>query len=267
VPSDYMVAIMIKSDVVQKLDMSKIPNSKNVGKEYLGLSYDPNNEYSLPYQWGTTGILYNKKEIGQLPESWDPMWDEEFSGKISMLNDTRETLGAALYKLGYSVNTRDTEELQEAADELKKQKPLLRGYFDSTEARPLVQNGDLLLGHVFSGDAFLALSENGDLDYVVPKPAATRWTDNMCIPNGAEHPQNAHKFINYILGAKTGAELSNYTYYNTPNAAALPMIDDALKDLPGYVLPDSVFERLQVIEDPGEATREYERLFTEVKSS
>jgi spermidine/putrescine transport system substrate-binding protein len=184
-----------------------------------------------------------------------------------MLNDSRETLGAALYKLGYSVNSKDTGELQRAADELKKQKPLLRGYFDSTEARPLVQNGDLLLGHVFSGDAFLALSENSDLDYVVPKPAATRWTDNMCIPNGAEHPQNAHKFINYILGAKAGAELSNYTYYNTPNAAALPMIDDTLKDLPGYVLPDSVFDRLQVIADPGEATREYERLFTEVKSS
>jgi len=267
VPSDYMVAIMIKSDVVQKLDMSQIPNRKNVGKEYEGLSYDPNNEYSLPYQWGTTGILYNKKEIGQLPESWDPLWDTEFENKMSMLNDSRETLGASLYRLGLSVNTTDTGELQRAADELKKQKPLLRGYFDSTEARPLVQNGDLLLGHVFSGDAFLALSENPDLDYIVPKPAATRWTDNMCIPNGAQHPQNAHKFINYILGAKTGAELSNYTYYNTPNAAALPMIDDALKDLPGYVLPESVFERLQVIADPGEATREYERLFTEVKSS
>ncbi len=267
VPSDYMVEIMIKSDVVQKLDMAQIPNFKNVGKEYEGLSYDPNNEYSVPYQWGTTGILYNKKEIGQLPESWDPLWDSEFEGKMSMLNDTRETLGAALYKLGLSVNTKDTAELQRAADELKKQNPLLRGYFDSTEARPLVQNGDLLLGHVFSGDAFLALSENSDLDYVVPKPAATRWTDNMCIPNGAEHPQNAHKLINYILGAKTGATLSNYTYYNTPNAAALPMIDDALKDLPGYVLPASVFDRLQVIADPGEATREYERLFTEVKSS
>ena len=267
VPSDYMVEIMIKSEVVQRLDMAQIPNFKNVGKQYEGLSYDPNNEYSVPYQWGTTGILYNKKEIGQLPESWEPLWDTEFEGKMAMLNDSRETLGAALYKLGFSVNTRDTGELQRAADELKKQKPLLRGYFDSTETRPLVQNGDLLLGHVFSGDAFLALSENSDLDYMVPKPSATRWTDNMCIPNGAQHPQNAHTFINYILGAQTGAELSNYTYYNTPNAAALPKIDEALKNLPGYVLPDSVFERLQVIEDPGEATREYERLFTEVKSS
>jgi spermidine/putrescine transport system substrate-binding protein len=267
VPSDYMVAIMIKSDVVQKLDMSKIPNSKNVGDQYKGLSYDPNNEYSLPYQWGTTGILYNKKEIGELEESWDAMWDEEFRGKMSMLNDTRETLGAALYRLGYSVNATDEEQLAEAEAELKKQKSLLRGYFDSTEARPLVQNGSLLLGHVFSGDAFLALSENEDLDYVIPKPAATRWTDNMCIPNGAAHPQNAHKFINHILGAEVGAKLSNYTYYATPNEAALPKIDAALKELPTYSPTPEQFERLEVIEDTGEATREYERIFTEVKSS
>jgi spermidine/putrescine transport system substrate-binding protein len=143
----------------------------------------------------------------------------------------------------------------------------LSGYFDSTESRPLVLNGDLLLGHVFSGDAFLALSENEDLDYVVPKPAATRWTDNMCIPNGAQHPENAHKFINHILDAEVGAKLSNYTYYNTPNAAALPKVDEALAELPGYVLSDEVFRRLEVIEDTGEATREYERIFTEVKSS
>ncbi len=136
-----MVAIMIKSDVVQKLDKSKIPNMENVGDEYMGLSYDPNNEYSLPYQWGTTGILYNKKEIGQLDESWEIMWDPELEGKIAMLNDSRETLGAALYKLGYSVNATDQGQLNEAKAELIEQKPLLRGYFDSTESRPLVLNG------------------------------------------------------------------------------------------------------------------------------
>jgi spermidine/putrescine transport system substrate-binding protein len=120
---------------------------------------------------------------------------------------------------------------------------------------------------VFSGDAFLALSSNEDLDYMIPEPAATRWTDNMAIPKGTEHPDNAHKFINYILGAKTGAALSNYTYYNTPNEAALPMIDDALKNLPGYQLRPSDFERLQIIEDVGRATREYTNLFTSVKSA
>jgi spermidine/putrescine transport system substrate-binding protein len=267
VPSDYMVSIMIKSDILEPLDMSKIPNFKNVGDNYKGLPYDPKNEYSVPYQWGTTAILYNKKELGTLEPSWEPMWDPANEGKIGMLNDPRETPGAALYKLGYSVNTTSKEQLDEAEAELKKQKPLLRGYFDSTQNRPSVINGDLWLGHVFSGDAFLALSSNEDLDYMIPEPAATRWTDNMAIPKGAEHPDNAHKFINYILGAKTGAELSNYTYYNTPNEAALPMIDDALKNLPGYQLRSSVFERLQIIEDIGRATREYTNLFTSVKSA
>jgi spermidine/putrescine transport system substrate-binding protein len=267
VPSDYMVSIMIKSDILEPLDMSRIPNFKNVGDNYKGLPYDPKNEYSVPYQWGTTGILYNKKALGMLEPSWDPMWDRANKGKIGMLNDERETPGAALYKLGYSINATSKEQLDEAEAELKKQKPLLRGYFDSTQNRPSVINGDLLLGHVFSGDAFLALSSNEDLDYMIPEPAATRWTDNMAIPVGAEHPENAHEFINYILGAKTGAALSNYTYYNTPNEAALPMIDGALKNLPGYQLEPSVFERLQIIEDVGAATREYSTLFTSVKSS
>jgi spermidine/putrescine transport system substrate-binding protein len=267
VPSDYMVAVMIKSDVLQPLDKSKIPNFKNIGEDFRGLPYDQSNEYSVPYQWGTTGILYNKKEIGQLEDNWEPMWSTEFSGEIGMLNDERETPGAALYKLGYSVNATEDEQLAEAEAQLKKQKPLLRGYFDSTQNRPLVLNGDLLLGHVFSGDAFLALSQDDDLDYIIPKPAATRWTDNMAIPAGAEHPDNAHKFINYILDAKVGAALSNYTYFNTPNEAALPMIDEALKNLPGYQLGPEEFDRLEVIEDVGEATRKYSRLFTEVKSS
>ncbi len=267
VPSDYMVAIMIKSDVIQKIDKSKIPNTKNVGDNYMGLSYDPNNEYSLPYQWGTTGILYNKKEVGELDGTWDAMWDPQFEGEMAMLADSRETIGAALYKLGYSVNSKDQDQLAEAEAELKKQQPLLRGYFASTEVRPLVLNGDILLGHVYSGDAFLALSENENLDYVIPQPQATRWTDNMCIPNGASHPDNAHKFINYILGADVGAKLSNYTYYNTPNEAALPKIAGALKDLPGYILSPDVFQRLEVIKDLGATTRDYERIFTEVKSA
>ncbi len=184
-----------------------------------------------------------------------------------MLNDVRETLGAALYKLGYPVNSTDEGQLREAEEELKRQKPLLRGYFASTENRPAVINGDLLMGHVFSGDAFLALSENDNLGYIIPTPAATRWTDNMAIPNGAPRPENAHRFINHILDAQVGADLSNYTYYSTPNRAALPMIDEALKEIPTYSPPPEVFERLQVIEDTGEATREYERIFTEVKSS
>ncbi len=266
VPSDYMVSIMIKSDVLQPLDMSKIPNFENIGGNFKDLPYDPDNRYSVPYQWGTTGLLYNREEVGEI-DSWEAAWDPQFRGKIGMLNDVRETLGAALYKLGYSVNTTDEQQLQEAEEELKKQKPLLRGYFASTENRPAVMNGDLLIGHVFSGEAFVALSENDNLGYVIPTPAATRWIDNMAVPNGAPHPENAYKFINHILDAEVGADLSDYTYYGTPNEAALPMIDEALKEIPTYSPPPEVLERLEVIEDTGEATREYERIFTEVKSS
>ena len=266
VPSDYMVEIMAKSEVIQPLDLDRIPNFKNVGENFRRLPYDPENRYSVPYQWGTTGILYNQKEIGEV-DSWDAMWNPEFKGKIGMLNDVRETVGAALMRLGYSINSTDPDELAEAEESLKEQKPLLRGYFASTENRPAVQNGDLLLGHVYSGDAFLAMVENKDLSYAIPKPGATRWTDNMAIPVGAPHVDLAHKFINYILDPKVGAELSNYTYYNTPNEAALPMIDEELRRLPGYTPSQEVFDRLQIIEDVGEATRLYERIFTEVKSA
>ncbi|MGI9049467.1 MAG: polyamine ABC transporter substrate-binding protein, partial [Rubrobacteraceae bacterium] len=195
VPSDYMVAIMAKSDVIQKLDMSKIPNFKNVGQEFKKPPYDPKNEYTVPYQWGTTGILYNKKKVGKI-ETWDPLWDPKYRGKIAMIDDVRETLGAALYRRGYSVNTTDPKKLKEAEDELKKQKPLLRGYFASTEVRPLVVNGDVLLGHVYSGDGFTAVIDNKDLDYIIPQPAANRWTDDMAIPKGAPHSDLAYKFVN-----------------------------------------------------------------------
>ena len=266
VPSDYMVAIMAKSDVIQELDFSKIPNLDNIGENFLSLSYDPENTYSVPYQWGTTGILYNRTEIGPI-ENWEPMFDEQYSGQMAMINDVRETLGAALMKQGYSINATDPAKLEEAKQELIKQKPFLRGYFDSTEIAPLVANGDIMLGHVFSGEGILTAIENDDLDYIIPQPAATRWTDNMCVPSGARNVDLAHEFINFILAKEPGANLTNYTYYGTPNDAALPLIDEALKQVPQWNPPDAVFDRLQVIEDVGEATRDYERIFTEVKSS
>ena len=267
VPSDYMVGIMLKSDVIQELDFSKLPNFDNIGKNFKGLPYDPENKYSVPYQWGTTGILYNKKEFGGTIENWDPMFDEQYSGQIAMINDVRETLGAALMKKGYSINSTDPAKLEESKQELVKQKPLLRGYFDSTENAPLVASGDILLGHVFSGEGILTAIENEDLEYTIPSPAATRWTDNMCIPKGAKNVDLAHEFINYILAKKPGAALTNYTYYSTPNEAALPLMDEELKQIPEWNPSEEVLDRLEVIQDVGEKTRDYERIFTEIKSS
>ena len=161
VPSDYMVAIMIKSDIIQPLDMSKIPNFKNIGENFKGLPYDPNNEYSVPTSGGPRASSTTRKRSGKA-ESWDPMWNPEFEGKIGMLNDVRETMGAALYNASATPLTRPATPTSWTRPRrlLKEQKPLLRGYFDSDSGEPaLVQNGDLLLGHVFSGDAFLDLRE------------------------------------------------------------------------------------------------------------
>lgn len=267
VPSDYMVSIIIKSDVLTKLDKSKIPNRKNLDPDFVGLSYDPNNDYSMTYQWGTTGVLYNPEVVKEAVTGWDAMWLEKYNGKIGMLNDVRETFGASLKRLGYSLNSTDEAELDEAQAELEKQKPLLRGYFSSPEGGDLVVGGDLALAHVFSGDGFSAIAENDKLVYIIPDQGATRWTDNMAIPAGAPNPDLAHEFINYILDPKVGAELSNYTYYGCPNKAAFPMIDKAAKNDETIYPPPAVFEKLEVIEDLGEATKDYERRFTEVKSA
>ncbi len=267
VPSDYMVSIMIKSDVIQKLDKSKIPNFDNLDPAFKGLPYDPNNEYSAAYQWGTTGILYNPEAVDEEVTSWNAMWNPQYEGKIGMLNDVRETFGASLKRLGYSLNSTRESELDEAQAELEKQKPLLRGYFGSPEGGDLVVGGDLVLAHVFSGDGFAAIYEDEKLEYVIPQDGATRWTDNMAIPIGASNPDAAHKFINYILDAEVGAELSNYTYYGCPNEASYPMIDKAAKNNPAIYPPPEVFEKLEVIRDVGKFTREYERRFTEVKSA
>jgi len=267
VPSDYMVSIMIKSNVLQRLNRDQIPNFDNLDPDFVGLSYDPNNEYSVPYQWGTTGILYDPEAVREEVTGWDAMWLEEYSGKIGMLNDVRETFGAALKRLGYSLNSTDERELDEAQASLEEQKPLLRGYFASPEAGDLVVGGDLVLAHVFSGDGFSAIAENENLVYVIPEEGATRWTDNMAIPTGAANVEGAHEFINYILDAEVGAELSNYTYYGCPNEASFPMIDKEAREDPAIYPPEPVFERLEVIEDLGEATRDYERRFTEVKSA
>ena len=267
VPSDYMVSAMISEDILLRLDRARIPNFENLSEDFRGLPYDPNTAYSITYQWGTTGILYNTEAVEEEVTGLDALWDERYRGRIGMLDDVREAFGASLKRLGYSLNSKDAAELDEAQAQLEEQKPLLRGYFASPEATDLVIGGDLVLTQAFSGEALTAVGENDNLAYVIPAEGATRWTDCLAIPKSAPHQEMAYRFLNYILDPEVGAELSNYTYYGTPNKAALPMIDEEARDDPAIYPPPEVAENLEVIEDLGEATRDYERRFTEVKSA
>ena len=265
-PGDSTAETMIKSQLLRKLDMSKIPNFDNIGARYKGLPFDPDNEYTVPFTWGTTGILYNKREIGEI-SGWEAMWDPRFEGKIAMLDDMREVVGAALKLLGYSLNTKNLDQLEEAKQKLIEQKPLVRAYLADIQMRDALWDKDVLLGQCYSGTASTAIFEDKDLEYVIPEEGATRWTDNMAIPANAPHPEIAHQFINYILRPKVGASTTNYTRFASPNEAALPFIDEGIKNDPSTYPPPETFERLETIQDVGATTRDYQRVYTEVKSA
>jgi spermidine/putrescine transport system substrate-binding protein len=267
VPSDYMVSIMIKSDVIQELNKSKIPNLDNLKKEFTDLPYDPDNNYSVPYQWGTAGICYDKGAVDERVTGWDLLWNEKYAGEMAMMTEMRATMGAALEYLGHSMNSTEGDELDAAAQALKEQKTLLRGYFDSNEIREMLIGGELVAGYMYSGDALQAMAKNDKLDYVLPAEGALIWTDAMAIPAAAPHPENAHKFLSHILEAKVHAAISNYTNYGCPNQAAMPYIDEALTSSPAVYPPPEVFERLTYVRDVGGATRQYERRWTEVLSA
>lgn len=254
VPSDYAVQILIQRNLLKKLDMQNIPNAVNLNEDLLGLYYDPNNEYSLPYQWGTTGIAYNTKYFETPPDSWAVLFDPEQvcqnSGFVSMLDDERETVGAALKYLGYSYNDTDPAHHAEALALLQAQKDCLAGYNSENYNQSLVGE-EVYMAHGWSGIIAFARSENPDIAFVIPKEGGAIWQDNMAIPVDAPNAYTAEVFMNYLLDAQVGAQLSNYIYFFTPNQASEPLLDEEYFQIlqeGGMLVTDEVKARLEWIE-------------------
>lgn len=268
VPSDYMVKIMIRQGLLLELNSQNIPNRANIDPQFINPPYDPGMRYCVPYQWGTTGIGYNAEVFPEPPDSWayffDPALASRYAGKFTMLNDAREVIGAALKYLGYSLNTTQEEELAAARDLLIRQKAWLYAY-DSEQYRSLLPAGEIVMAQGFSGDFFMVAEEDPRIHYVIPKEGTTIWTDNLCIPVGAPNKEMAEAFINYVLQPDVGARISNYTRYASPNAAAKPHIDPEL--LAQVYPPPEVMLRLEWIEDLGEATALYDRIWTEIRAT
>jgi len=273
VPSDYMVSILIDGGDVMALNKDAIPNARNISDEFSGLYYDPTATYSLPYQWGTTGIGVNTAVVGtDFPRSWaiifDPSFADEFSGSISLLNDPRETMGAALKYLGFSLNTTSEAELAEATTLISDTKDRLAA-FNTDSADEFLTDGNTVIGHGYSGDMFtqfLGTDNPEDYVYFVPEEGGTRWIDNMAVPVDAPHPCTAHTFINWLLDGDQGAALSNWNYYSTPNEAARAGLDQELLDFindPTVVAggPGS----LELIEDTGDFEPNYSDAFIEAR--
>jgi spermidine/putrescine transport system substrate-binding protein len=254
VPSDYAVQIMVERSLLREIDRANIPNYANLNPNLLALFYDPENRYSIPYQWGTTGIAYNRAFFDAPPDSWAYVFDPEMAcqhrGFISLLDDEREAVGAALKYLGYSYNETDPGRHAEARDLLISSKNCLAGY-NSDNFNQTLAGEEVLLAQAWSGGTAVATSENENVAFVIPQEGGAIWMDNLAIPVDAPNPYTAEIFINYLLDAEIGAQLSNYTYYFTPNLAAEPLLDEEyfeILSMGGMIVTDDVMARLEWIE-------------------
>lgn len=263
-PSDYMVSILIKLDLLAELDRGAIPNFQNVSPLFLGKYFDAENRYSVPYTFGTAGIAYDSAVVQPAPDSWNVLWNETYANQFSMLDDQRETLGAALKLLGYSLNTTDVKELQAAKEKLIAQKPLVKQY--KSEAEELLIAGDVVMAHCWSGDAFRAAETRNTIRYVIPKEGSSQFIDAVCIPKAAPHQGLAAQFINYLLRPEINAKITLFTKYGTCVPTAREHLPQSLREHQFIYPPKEVLESLEWLKDPGDFTRHYNRAWEEIKA-
>jgi spermidine/putrescine transport system permease protein len=264
-PSNYAVEILLHENLLQPLDRSALPHLSNVDPAWLDREFDPGNRHTVPYFTGTCGIGYRRSKVGEV-DSWQALWDPRWKGRILMLDDARETLGAALRLLGRSVNTSDEPTLREATRLLVAQKPLVRAY-DSASFRDALLAGDVWLAQGWNGDFARVIALDPDLAYVVPKEGSTTYLDSLAIPAGAPHPKLAHAFLDFAMEAEVAARICLSMRYTTPNRAAMAFLPPAMRDNPTIFPPRDVLARVELLRDIGPATVLYDRLWTEVKTA
>ncbi len=269
-PSDYMIQRMIENDLLSEINFDNIPNIKNIGEQYMEQSkqFDPENKYSVPYCWGTVGILYNKTMVDEPVDSWSILWNPKYKDSILMQDSVRDAFGATLKYLGYSLNSTDLDELTEAKNLLIEQKPLVQAYVIDQVRDKMIGN-EAALGVIYSGEAIYTQKENPNLEYVIPKEGSNIWIDSWVIPKNAEHKENAEKFINFLCRPDIALMNFEYITYSTPNEAARELIEDESIRNSEIAFPDlSQYDNLETFQYLGtEADQVYGDLWNKVKSS
>ena len=265
IPSDYMVGIMKQQSLLRPLDMQKIPNVKNVDHEFIGRPYDPQNQHSLPYGWGTVGIAVNRNLYKGRLEGWNDFFGEAgLSGKVSMLDDMREVLGAALRLQGNSVNSRDDKEIKGATDILIQSRSRIRMF--TSEPIQALTNGEVAVAQIYSMEAYQLKKRLGDkFEYVVPKEGSTVAIDNFAIPQTAENWEAAHKFINFMYTPEHNRTLVNAVLMGPVLKATQNELKAFNVSRPSSLEKDQA--KFESIRDIGETTKRYDRAWTEVKST
>lgn len=264
VPSDYMVERLISENLLLELDKNNIPNMSNIGAQYLDHSYDKGNKYSVPYMWGTMGILYNKTMVTEPVDSWKILWDEKYSGQILMLNSERDMISITLRMLGYSMNSKDDAQLEEAKAALTKQKDLVMAYCgDEVKDKMIAGEGAMTIA--WSGDAFFCMEQNPDLAYAVPAEGSNLWFDSMVIPTTSTHKAEAEKFIDFMCRPDIAKMNAEYIGYSTANEAGRQLLDEEIKnDQLRY--PDlTQMENMEVFAYDKEISRKFADIWQQVK--
>jgi spermidine/putrescine-binding protein len=263
VPSDYTISKMVKMDLLQPLDFSQIPNFENIDPAFLGKEFDPENIYSIPYMWGTVGIVYNKTMVSEPVDSWEILWDPDYSKQIIMYDSIRDSMAVALKKLGYSLNSTDPAQIAQAEAELIRQKPLVLAYLVD-DVRERMISGSAAFGVMYGGDAIYCIEENSDLEYVIPKEGSNIWFDNVVLLKRSQNTEAAHIFIDYLCDAEVAKRNSEYIGYSTPNGAAMDMMDDWKQD-PIFNPPKEVVDRCEAFVDLGDAISLYNDAWLRIK--
>ncbi|WP_195940915.1 ABC transporter substrate-binding protein [Romboutsia sp. 1001713B170131_170501_G6] len=264
-PSDYMVEKMRNEDLLQKIDFKNIPNMKYIDKSFLNPIYDPDNEYSVPYMWGTFGILYNKKMVKEPVDSWDILWNPKYKGNIMMFDSVRDTMAIALKKLGYSINTTNPKEIEEAKKLLMKQKDLVLAYVND-EGKDRLLGEEVAMGIIYSGDAVTLMEQNPNLAYAIPKEGTNKWVDAMCIPKTAQNKKEAEMFINFLLEPENAKQNAEYIGYSIPNTGAIELLDEQTTENPVAYPPKKLLDKCETFIDLGDKIKLYDRAWIELKS-
>ncbi|MGL5315046.1 MAG: ABC transporter substrate-binding protein [Peptostreptococcaceae bacterium] len=265
--SDALMPRMIQKGLIQELNKDNIPNISQMDEEYLNLEIDPGNKYSVPYMFGTVGLIYDKNVVKEEVDSWDILWDEKYKGNIFMFDTYRDTIGAALKKLGYSLNSTNEKEIEEAKNLLLEQRGLVNPIYGVDNGTTMIEAGESAVNMIWSGEGLNLQDENPNLVYVVPKEGANFWIDSLAIPHNAKNVDGAEKFINFVSDKESALRIADEIGYTTPNKEAREDQPEEVKNNPNAYMTKEVMDRCEIYKDfPLEIKKMYDDAWIEIKS-
>ena len=264
-PSSYMVKLLFDLDMLLPLDHAKLPNLGNIDPKYLSLAFDKEMHHSVPYTLTITSIGYLGSRVGDFKPSWSMFDRTDLKGRITLLNDMRETIGAGLKSLGYSLNSTDDAQLEEAKNVVLRWKKNI-AKFENEQYKNGLASGEFLVTHGYSGDLMLVKEENDDIQIAIPEEGSALSFDDMCIPKTAPNPDLAHEFINFVLEPRNAADLTEFIWYLCPNAPSYELLSEEIREDPILFPPEEVVSKLEMIGDIGDDIAKYTKVWDAIKA-